>query len=237
VTSGTVTAGSASASYTLPGGTPGGTYTIQAVYNAGPGFTGSSDATHTLGVGKVTPTITWSNPADITFGSALSGVQLNATTGIAGTFVYTPPAGTVLAAGSAQTLSVQFTPSDTTDFNNATKNVSINVTSASGPATLVITRLLTRESGTNDVLVALTLANTGGSPATSVQLTSGKIGAVVTTTSLPQSIPDVPAGGSQSITLRFAAASVGSPGASAVLSFAGAYTGGSFGGSSRIVLP
>ncbi len=237
VTSGTVAAGAASASFTLPGGTPVGSYTIQAVYNAGTGFAGSSDSTHTLSVGQIAPVITWSNPADVTFGSALSGVQLNATASVPGTFVYTPPSGTVLPVGNAQTLSVQFTPTDTADFSNASKNVSINVTAASGPATLVITRTLARETGTNDVLVTLTLANTGGSPATGVQLTSGKIGAAVTTTSLPQSIPDVPAGGSQSITIRFAAASVGAPGSGAVLSYAGSYGGGSFGGSSRIVLP
>ena len=53
VTSGTVTNGSASASFTLPGGTAAGTYTINAVYNPGTGFTGSSDSTHTLTVNSV----------------------------------------------------------------------------------------------------------------------------------------------------------------------------------------
>jgi hypothetical protein len=50
VTSGTVTAGAANASFTLPGGTAAAVYTIQAVYNPGAGFTGSSDSTHTLTV-------------------------------------------------------------------------------------------------------------------------------------------------------------------------------------------
>ena len=39
--------------------------------------------------------------------------QLNAAADVPGTFVFTPPAGTVLQAGAGQTLSVQFTPGDT----------------------------------------------------------------------------------------------------------------------------
>ena len=63
---------------------------------------------------KATPAITWPAPAAITYGTALSATQLNATAGGgAGTFVYTPAAGTVLNAGAAQTLSVTFTPTDT----------------------------------------------------------------------------------------------------------------------------
>ena len=41
-------------------------------------------------VTKATPAITWATPADIVYGTALSATQLNATTTVAGTFVYTP---------------------------------------------------------------------------------------------------------------------------------------------------
>ena len=44
-----------------------------------------------------------------------------------GTFVYTPAAGTVLAAGNDQTLSVAFTPSDTIDYTTASAMATINV--------------------------------------------------------------------------------------------------------------
>lgn len=40
--------GSASANFTVPGGTPAGAYTIQATYNPGPSLAGSSDSTHQL---------------------------------------------------------------------------------------------------------------------------------------------------------------------------------------------
>jgi len=80
-----------------------------------------------INVLKATPSITWSNPADITYPAALSGTQLNATANTPGTFTYTPPATTVLNAGNGQTLSVNFVPTDTANYNNASKNVSINV--------------------------------------------------------------------------------------------------------------
>jgi len=85
----------------------------------------------TITVNKATPVITWAAPAAITYGTALSATQLNATSGgLAGTFVYTPPSGTVLGAGSNQSLAVAFTPGDTTDYNNASGSTTITVNKA-----------------------------------------------------------------------------------------------------------
>lgn len=83
-----------------------------------------------INVLKATPTITWNNPADITYGTALGATQLNATASVPGAFVYTPPATTVLDVGNNQNLSVNFTPTDTTNYGNASKNVAINVLKA-----------------------------------------------------------------------------------------------------------
>ena len=83
-----------------------------------------------INVEQATPTITWSNPADITYGTALGSTQLDATASVPGTFAYTPASGTVLHAGNSQTLSVTFTPTDTIDYTTATKSVSINVEQA-----------------------------------------------------------------------------------------------------------
>src|SRR5262249_43233014 len=44
-----------------------------------------------------------------------------------GTFTYAPAAGTKLNAGNGQALHVDFTPTDTTNFKNASKDVTINV--------------------------------------------------------------------------------------------------------------
>jgi hypothetical protein len=80
----------------------------------------------TLTVLKATPVITWAAPAPITYGTALSGVQLNATASVAGSKVYTPASGTVPPVGT-QVLTVVFTPTDTADYNSVTDTVSLVV--------------------------------------------------------------------------------------------------------------
>ncbi len=80
--------------------------------------------------GAAVPTISWSDPADIVYGTALSGTQLDATANVQGTFTYTPAAGTVPGAGNDQTLSVTFMPTDTTDYTTASATVMINVARA-----------------------------------------------------------------------------------------------------------
>jgi len=89
-----------------------------------------------LTVNKATPTITWANPADITYGTALNGTQLNATASVPGVFTYTPAATTVLNAGNAQNLHVDFVPTDAANYNNASKDVSINVLKAASMTTV-----------------------------------------------------------------------------------------------------
>ncbi len=98
----------------------------------------STEGTLTISMAGVT--ITWTAPSDIGYGTALDGTQLNATAtfsgkDVAGTFVYNPAAGTVLNAGSGQTLAVTFTPTDTQDYNPASGSVEINV----GKAPLTVT--------------------------------------------------------------------------------------------------
>ena len=83
-------------------------------------------ANGTLTILPVSTTITWRTPAAIAYGSALSVMQLNATSSTAGTFTYTPAAGSVLQAGS-NTLSVTFTPTDSTNYQGATGSVLLTV--------------------------------------------------------------------------------------------------------------
>jgi hypothetical protein len=90
----------------------------------------TATATTTITVTKATPSITWPTPASIVYGTVLSATQLNASAGVAGTFAYTPVAGTVLAAGAGQTLSVTFTPTDTANYTTASASVAITVTKA-----------------------------------------------------------------------------------------------------------
>src|SRR5260370_6407015 len=62
-----------------------------------------------LTVTQAMPVVTWNNPAAITYGTALSATQLNATATVRGSFAYTPAPGSFPAAGT-YTLSVTFTP-------------------------------------------------------------------------------------------------------------------------------
>jgi len=85
--------------------------------------------------GAASPTLTWSAPAEIVYGTALGAAQLNATathnsTNVPGTLAYSPAAGTVLNAGTGQTLSVTFMPADTISFLSISTNVLINVLQA-----------------------------------------------------------------------------------------------------------
>jgi hypothetical protein len=86
-------------------------------------------ATTTISVGKATPTITWPTPASISYGTALGATQLDASSPVAGTFVYSPAAGAI-PAGGAQTLSVTFTPNSTTDYSTVKASVTLQVTSS-----------------------------------------------------------------------------------------------------------
>lgn len=85
-------------------------------------------------VGPATPTLAWATPADLTFGTALDGTELDAfVTNFAsfpGTFTYSPAAGIVLPVGQNQPLRVTFTPQDSANYDSATATVLINVTKA-----------------------------------------------------------------------------------------------------------
>jgi Flp pilus assembly CpaE family ATPase len=84
-------------------------------------------ATVSISVTKKTPaTITWETPADIPYGASLSATQLNATSMVAGTFVYSPAAGAVLVPGRHK-LHVAFTPADTMKYAPAQSMQAIEV--------------------------------------------------------------------------------------------------------------
>jgi hypothetical protein len=73
------------------------------------------------------PIVTWADPFDIVYGTALNYDQLNATANVPGIFTYSQPTGTVLYAFGPQPLSVLFTPTDTTDYQSVSASVNITV--------------------------------------------------------------------------------------------------------------
>jgi hypothetical protein len=72
------------------------------------------------------PVITWATPANIVYGTPLSGAQLNASSSVAGSFTYSPAAGTILGTGK-QPLTATFTPTDAIDYTTATATVTLTV--------------------------------------------------------------------------------------------------------------
>src|SRR3989442_398809 len=127
-------AGTTSILYAFTGANDG-AYPYAGVIQASDGnFYGTSQSGGAFGAGtafrlttKPSP-ITWNTPASIVYGTPLGDAQLNATASVPGVFTYTPPAGTVLHAGS-QTLTVSFTPTDTT-LPPTTWTVTLTVTQA-----------------------------------------------------------------------------------------------------------
>src|SRR5262249_51197727 len=92
------------------------------------GSKSTAEATTTVN-STTTPTVTWNNPASIVYGTPLGTNQLNASASVSGTFAYNPPLGTVFNGGNGQTLSVVFTPTDTS-LAPVKASASINVTTA-----------------------------------------------------------------------------------------------------------
>jgi hypothetical protein len=171
---------------------------ITAVYASSDGNFGASTGTlaGSQTVNKATPTIAWATPADITYGTALSGAQLNATASVPGGLAYSPLAGTVLNAGPSQALTVNFTPTDTGNYNNASATVYLNV----NKATLTITaKDKNKPYGTTLTFAGTEFTQVGlvaGDSVTSVTLTSAgaAAGAAVGAYDIVAGVPTVGSG-------------------------------------------
>lgn len=99
-----------------------------------PTFSNDVTATDTV-IFQQQPTILWTTPADILYGTALGTTQLDARSSVTGDFAYTPAAGTILAAGS-YTLSTTLTPTDTVHYIPSSATVTLTVLSSQPAITL-----------------------------------------------------------------------------------------------------
>jgi hypothetical protein len=153
----------------------------------------TATGTASITVGKATPTITWNPPAAITIGTPLSSTQLDATaTGplgpIEGTFTYTPAAGTVLAAGANQALSVLFTPSTTTDYNTANGSTTITVIALAitslSPSSVTVGAAATSVTVTGTGFLPNSVININGTPATTTYISATSLSTTIPAASL-----------------------------------------------------
>jgi hypothetical protein len=154
-------------STTATASSPVGAYPITASGAANPNYT-ISYVSGTLTVTATQPTqpvLTWATPASITYGTALGANQLNATANVPGTFAYSPASGTALPAG-LQTLSVTFTPSNTTLYTVASATVAITVQKA--PLTITANNLTMALGGPLPGLTASYLGFVNGNTASNL---------------------------------------------------------------------
>jgi alpha-tubulin suppressor-like RCC1 family protein/sugar lactone lactonase YvrE len=114
--------------YTPPAGTvlDAGLQTLSVTFTPTDGNYAVVTTSVALLVTPATPEVTWTTPAPIAYGTLLSAAQLTATASVPGTFAYTPPAGTMLAAGP-HTLSVIFSPSDAANYTPSAASVTLVV--------------------------------------------------------------------------------------------------------------
>jgi hypothetical protein len=144
-------------------------------------------------VGRATPIVTWAPPSAITYGTALSATQLDATANVAGKFTYSPAAGKVLTAGT-YTLSVTFTPTDAIDYNKLTTTVPLVVNKVG--TTIAITSDLPNPSAAGQaVSVHFTVT-----PATNY---TAPTGTVTVNASTGETCSATFSGGSSSCTMKF----------------------------------
>ena len=92
----------------------------------------SAEATVSITVTKAKPAIEWPAPKPMKFGTLLSATQLCATASVPGTFDYLPAPGTLLLEGT-HTLSLVFTPKDSTNYATAEASVSLTVAAKAIP--------------------------------------------------------------------------------------------------------
>jgi hypothetical protein len=112
-----------------------GTHTFTVIAADTDGLSASVSTKYTVNRG--TPTITWPNPAQIAYGTALSPTQLDASATVSGSFTYAPALGAVLDAGPGQTLTATFTPTDAADYNPVSATAVITVVKADQTITFV----------------------------------------------------------------------------------------------------
>jgi hypothetical protein len=123
-----------------------------------------------FGTCLATPSITWATPAAISYGTDLGAAQLDAAANVPGTFVYSPPSGTVLSVGP-DNLSVTFTPKDTTEYSTARDFVQLSVKQATS-STSVASSLNPSTLG-NPVTFTARVRSSGGTPAGTVTFKDG----------------------------------------------------------------
>lgn len=163
-----------------------------------------------------------------------------ADSGLSVTYTVSGPAslsGNVLTLTGAGTVTITATQPGNSNFNAAapvTQTITVSPVPSSGPPDLVTTAGASRQSD-GSYLVTIAVLNLGKGTANNVVLTSAAVGGT-SAAPLPYTLGDVAPGKYASVTVTLPA-SAGTPGTRVVGRMGGTYTGGTFGGSFRLMLP
>ena len=140
----------------------------------------------TLTISQAATIITWTNSPPITYGTALSSNQLNATANVPGSFVYNLTNGAVPNAGT-HILFVLFIPSDMLDYTVAATTVNLvvqpaaltvtanNATAVYGQPLPVLTGTIVGVTNGDDITAAYSTAATNGSPVGTYAIVAGLV--------------------------------------------------------------
>jgi sugar lactone lactonase YvrE len=157
-----------------------GIYTVTVSYGGDANYDAATSIQVGLQVGQIQPRVSWVQAAAITYGSSLVGA-LNATATyganlVPGTYSYlngstAVSASTVLPAGS-YTLTVNFTPNDTTTYKAATGTVGLTVDKA-GVSGVALTSTVNPVLVGNPIRLVATVSSSVSSPTGSVSFFDG----------------------------------------------------------------
>jgi hypothetical protein len=87
----------------------------------------------TLTISKANPTVNWPTGLTAAYGQTLANITLPGNSGgTAGSFSWTAANSTSVGAVGTQSHNMTFTPTDTTNYNTSTQNVSVTVNKAAG---------------------------------------------------------------------------------------------------------
>ncbi len=183
---------------------------------ASPNFSNNVSASDSV-IFQQAPAIVWATPAPIVYGTALSGTQLDASSTLPGSFVYTPAAGTVLTVGQ-HTLSVTFTPTDTTDYTTGTATVTLTVIPAT--PTLGLTATPNPAFALNPVTLTATISSLAVPPTGTITFYDGtaQLGMGTVTAGAASYTATTMTAGSHSITAAYSGDSSYGPATSGAVS-------------------
>jgi sugar lactone lactonase YvrE len=167
--SGACSVNSTSGLVTMTSGT--GSCSVYATKASDSNYRSATSATVSVNAALAMPTISWSTPTAITYGTALSTTQLDAALSVAGSCTYSPGAGIVLQAGT-QKLTANCTPTNTTDYCTPPP-ASVSLTVTPETTTTILNTPTPVSALSNTVTLTATVSASYGVPTGSVSFYDG----------------------------------------------------------------